>query len=373
MLLSIGKPYLNLMLKIYKSPRLKTTMENIFKQPDIKFMLKKGLREIDRKWGHYCRYNEEVTRELAEADFLIDLRRITRNIQNHESRHGFFIKKTAKRKPHQIILAPKDLYPSGNHLRTAKKENTAKVSRTYQQPLDLEVMDAWKKINTGDILVGTDWQGHNYTDRSFRVFTNVDNIKAQILRRHLKKTGFQTNIADYSGNLTSRGATQINIHGIPSLSTNRVYTIHLRHVPVFKGKKPSQEIIQTSYDLCEYPPHYCGKPEWHNVKDSRSVMSIIEGQRTGEEKYLDMHFILGFKFVASDLKRKGFKVIDPFPEINHIKRLEYFFNQLPYVLVEDKKHGMTNRSHLDFVESEITLNWYLGSLNFLEGKKGKKR
>lgn len=344
-------------------------MENIFKQPDVKSMLEKGLREIGQKWGHYCRYNEEVTRELAKAEYIIDLRRIVRNIQDPASRHGFFIKKTANRKPHQIVLAPKHLYPSGNHLRTAKKENTAKVPRTYEQPLDLEILNTWRQINTGDIYVGTDWQGHNYTDRSFRIFTNTENIKAQILRRYLKKAGFRPNIADYSGNLTSRGATQINIHSIPSLSSNRVYTIRLRHVPVFKGKKPSREIIQASYDLCEYPPHNCGKPEWHNVKDSRSVISVIEGQRTGEEKYLDMHFILGFKFVASDLKRKGFKVIDPFPEINKIKKLEYFFNQTPYILTEEKKHGMTKRSHLDFLETEITLNWYLGSLNFLDKRK----
>lgn len=341
-------------------------MENISKKPSIRELLEKGLQEIGQKWGHYCRYNNEVTKELSQAGFIINLRGIEHFIKTPETRHGLFVKKTKARQPHQIILANKRLFLPGNHLRAAKKANTAKVSRNYDKPLDEAVLETWGNINTGEIYVGTDWQGHNHTDRSYRIFTATDIVRAHILRKELRKKGQKAKIRPYSGNLISRGATQINVHNIPSLSSSKTYIIHVRHIAAYK-ENLSKEIIQASYDLCEYPPHNCGKPEWHNVKDSREVLSAVSGKRTGEEKYLDLHFILGFKVAATHLRRKGFKVIDPFPEVD--KPRERFFNQLDYVIVEDRQDGQLNRSHLNFVGTEIAMNWYQGSLNFRRQRK----
>jgi len=224
-------------------------------------------------------------------------------------------------------------------------------------------------LTTGQVYVGTDWEGHHPSDHAYRIFTHTDSIKAQILKRYLEKKGFVPNIDDYSGNIDNRGATQIDVHGIPSLSSNRVYTVRLRNVPVYRGQSPSQEIIHTSYDLCEYPPHDCAKPEWHNVKDYRHVINLMSGKRRGAEKYLDIHFILGFEFAVDDLKKKGFNVINPFLDMTKIRKYEFFFRQIPYILKEAEVKCKMTRSHLDLVETEICMNQILGSNNYLEQKR----
>lgn len=343
-------------------------MENIFKDISNKQLLEVGLREIGSKWGHYCKYNHEVTRDLIQAGFIADLRRIEHGISDPGKRKGFYTKTTLASHPNQMILTSEPYFPIFNQQRFFKKgkllkirpKNNVSIVRAKKEKL-LEVADP------ALTLVGYDWQGSHSGSREFRVASLYDRYRAEVVTEYLEEKGIKLDVQPYLGKPEVRGVNLI-VRGVPSLTSNKTYAVILHHIAAYKDDL--SEAIPTSFDLKETHATSvspCQKPLWYVVKDSRGRIpeSILDpdDERGGDEIYLDQHVQIAFIAAEKYLNEQGYKVFNPFITLQDLgTNSRQFFENSSRVRKEVVEDGKIKRVPLTNLEKEISA-WDLKRYN----------
>jgi hypothetical protein len=339
-------------------------MENIFKDENIRDLLEDGLKRIDRKWGHYCRYNEEVTRELRQAGVIVDLRGIERGIRDEGKRWGYLVKNILDLNPEeQILLISSRLLPDYNHMRFSKKGNLAKVPRRGEKDVEKAIYDMLNNVKTTDLYVGLDWQGRHSSTGEYRVMRLNDCFKKHKVKKHLGTALRDLKVKAYPGNHLTRGVT-LDVHTVPSTSSRKVYTVMLKHVAAYKNEREREQVANISYDL-KADHEKCGSKKWYTVKDTRgNERSIFAHEREGDEILIDLHDLLAIEAGKLELKRHGLKVIDPCIDPARIRFGLKFHDRLPYVIKEVREGKKMHRHHLDNLDNEILCWKLIGYNNF---------